>query len=273
MERQVETGLVTSFKVYTAWGPGGRGYALDDPAIGLPVIDKARELGVDVICAHKGLPIQGFDYDNNDPRDVVAVAKQYPDIRFVVYHSAFERETTEGPYDPNRARTGTNALLKAMDDYGMPANSNVYCELGTTWREVLSNPTEAAHVLGKLLTRMGENRVLWGTDAIWYGSPQPQIMAFRAFEISPQFQEQFGYPALTPAIKTKIFGSSAAELFGIDTSALYCGVDARKLDEAKAAYASLIDEGTVTEPWQARGPLTRREVLAWLRQPGARLGP
>ena len=45
---------------------------------------------------------------------------------------------------------------------------------------------------------MGEDRVLWGTDAIWYGSPQPQIMAFRAFEISPEFQEQFGYPRSRP---------------------------------------------------------------------------
>jgi hypothetical protein len=168
---------------------------------------------------------------------------------------------------------GTNALIKAMDDHGLPPNSNVYCELGTTWREVMTNPTEAAHVLGKLLNRMGEDRVLWGTDAIWYGSPQPQIMAFRAFQITPEFQEQFGYPALTPAIKTKVFGASAAALFGIDTDALYCGVDAQKLDEAKAAYASLVDEGAVAEPWKPRGPLTRREVLGWLRQPGARLGP
>jgi predicted TIM-barrel fold metal-dependent hydrolase len=190
MRRHVETGTVTSFKVYTAWGPGGQGYALDDPTIGLPVVDHARDLGVDIICAHKGLPIQGFDLDNNNPRDVVAVAKQYPDMRFVIYHSAFERETNEGPYDPNRAATGTNSLLKAMDDYGLPPHSNVYCELGTTWREVMSNPTEAAHVLGKLLTRMGDDRVLWGTDAIWLGSPQPQIMAFRAFDISPHLQEQ-----------------------------------------------------------------------------------
>jgi len=39
--------------------------------------------------------------------------------------------------------------------------------------------------------------VLWGTDSIWYGSPQDQIQAFRAFEITPEFQERFGYPALT----------------------------------------------------------------------------
>jgi len=46
----------------------------------------------------------------------------------------------------------------------------------------MSSPDEAAHVLGKLLSRVGEDRVLWGTDGIWYGSPQPQIMAFRAFQ-------------------------------------------------------------------------------------------
>jgi uncharacterized protein len=239
----------------------------------LPVVEHARQLGVDVMCAHKGLPIQGFDLDNNNPRDVIAVAKQYPDMRFVIFHSGFERETTEGPYDPARATTGTNSLLKAMDDYGLPRNSNVYCELGTTWREVMSNPTEAAHVLGKLLSRLGEDRVLWGTDAIWYGSPQPQIMAFRAFEIAPEFQERFGYPALTPAIKKKVFGASAAALFGLDTSAPYCGVDVQKLDAAKAAYSSYVDDGTIAEPWSARGPLSRREVFAWLRQPGARLGP
>ena len=200
---------------------------------------------------------------------MIAVAKQYPDMRFVIFHSGFERETTEGPYDPARATTGTNSLLKAMDDYGLPPNSNVYCELGTTWREVMSNPTEAAHVLGKLLSRMGEDRVLWGTDAIWYGSPQPQIMAFRAFEITPEFQEQFGYPALTPAIKKKVFGTSAAELFGIDPMAMYCGVDAAKLDAAKATYSSYVDDGTVTEPWRARGPLSRRSVrvVATARSP------
>ena len=40
-------------------------------------------------------------------------------------------------------------------------------------------------MLGKLLTRVGENNVMWGTDCIWYGSPQDQIQAFRAFQISP----------------------------------------------------------------------------------------
>ena len=50
---------------------------------------------------------------------------------------------------------------------------------------------------GKLLTALGPDRIMWGTDSIWYGSPQPLIDAFRAFQIPESFQEQFGYPALT----------------------------------------------------------------------------
>ena len=58
-------------------------------------------------------------------------------MRFVVYHAAFERETTERAYDPDRAATGVNSMVKVMDDHGIPPNGNVYAELGTTWRETM----------------------------------------------------------------------------------------------------------------------------------------
>ena len=75
-------------------------------------------------------------------------------------------------------------------------------------------------MLGKLLTRVGEDRVLWGTDAIWYGSPQPQIMALRAFEITPEYQERYGVSRRSRAErKRKIFGANAARLFGLDPAA------------------------------------------------------
>jgi predicted TIM-barrel fold metal-dependent hydrolase len=263
MEATVATGQVSAFKVYTAWGPGRRGFSLDDPAIGLPVIDKARSLGVKVICAHKGLPLMEFDRTHNGPADLVAAAAQYPDMQFVVYHGAYERETTERAYDPGRALVGINSLVKALDDHHLPPNGNVWAELGTTWRETLGNPTEAAHVLGKLLSRVGEDRVLWGTDAIWYGSPQPQIMAFRAFQISAELQERHGYPALTDELKRKVLGGNAVRLLGIDAEAVRCGLDTDRLTAARAEHASLVTEGAIT-PWQPRGPITRREVMGWL---------
>jgi predicted TIM-barrel fold metal-dependent hydrolase len=261
MARTVASGQVSAFKVYTAWGPGRRGFSLADPAIGLPVVEQARSLGVKVICAHKGLPLVDFDLTHNGPDDLVSVARQYPDMQFVVYHSAFERAITEHAYRP--ATRGVDSLVKALDDHGIPPNANVWCELGTTWRETLGNPTEAAHVLGKLLTRVGQDRVLWGTDAIWYGSPQPQIMAFRAFQISAELQERHGYPALTDELKRKVLGGNAVNLLGIDAEVLRCGLDADRLTAARAEHASLVTEGAVT-PWQPRGPITRREVVGWL---------
>lgn len=264
MEVTAATGQVSAFKVYTAWGPGGQGFALDDPAIGLPVVEKVKELGVRVICGHKGLPLLEFDRAQNGPRDMVAAAKLYPDLDFVVYHSAYERETTEGAYDPADAATGINSLIKALDDHQIPPTANVWAELGTTWREVLDDPTEAAHTVGKLVSRVGEDRVMWGTDGIWYGSPQPQIMAFRAFDISPELQQQFGYPALTSEVKAKIFGLNAAKLFGVDPEAVRCGLPADGLAAARAEHASLVTEGALPEPWRPRGPVTRREVLSWI---------
>jgi len=273
MEQQAATGTVASFKAYTAWGPDGRGYRLDDPVLGLPVIEKARQLGVTVIAAHKGLPIQGFDQRFNDPDDVVAAAALFPDVQFVVYHAGFERETTEGPWDPTRASRGTNALLLAMDAHAMPPSSNVWCELGTTWREVMSAPTEAAHVLGKLLTRMDPDRVMWGTDGIWLGSPQPQIMAFRAFQIAPEVQERFGYPELTPALKAQVFGLNAAALLGLDPEATRCGLAGSGLTLARAEHDEQHRAGVVTEPWTARAPITRRQMLGWLGRGAGSLAP
>jgi hypothetical protein len=70
-------------------------------------------------------------------------------------------------------------------------------------------------VLGKLLGAVGPDRIVWGTDSIWYGSPQPLIDAFRAFTIPERMQEQFGYPALTAETKAKILGVNARPVYGI----------------------------------------------------------
>jgi hypothetical protein len=269
MELSAGSGDLSAFKVYTAWGPGRQGFALDDPDIGIPVVEKANELGVKIICAHKGLPLLEFDRAFNGPRDMVALSRLYPDMRFVVYHGAYELQTTEGPYDPT-ATVGIDSLVRALEDHGVGPNQNVYAEIGTTWREVLAHPDEAAHAIGKLLRSVGEDRVLWGTDAIWYGSPQPQIMAFRAFQISAEYQERYGYPALTDELKRKIFGLNAAALFGIDPAAVRCALDADGLAGVRIEQAALVADGAIPAPWHARGPLTRRETLSWiahLREP------
>jgi len=272
MSSAVHTGPPSAFKVYTAWSPTGQGYSLEDPAIGLPTVQHAHDLGVKVFVAHKGLPLVNFDPTFNHPDDIVAISRQFPDMNFVVYHAAWDPSYIEGPYDPN-ATIGIDTLLAALDRHNVPPNDNVWVDLATVWRQLLSQPDQAAHALGKLLSRVGQQRVMWGTDAIWYGSPQPQIMALRAFQITPEFQDLYHYPPLTQDVKAAIFGLNAAELFGIDPTATRCALVTDPLTANIQETAQLRNDGVLPSPWSPHGPITRRQVLDWLRTPTTRWEP
>jgi len=248
---------IAAWKVYTQFG----GWWLDD-APGIAFIEKALALDIDIICAHKGLTLPGFDGDFAGPRDIGVVAAAYPAMRFVAYHSGYETTVVEGPYDP-ASTAGVDTLVKAMQDNGLEAGSNVYAELGSTWRSVMTAPAQAAHVLGKLLLHVGEDRILWGTDSIWYGSPQDQIAAFRTFQIPEKLREEHGYPELTDAVRAKILGLNAAALYGIDPDAVLCQI---RDDQLSARRRELADRPAPAH--RAYGPRTRREFFSFLRARG-----
>jgi predicted TIM-barrel fold metal-dependent hydrolase len=272
MTRAADSGRLSAFKVYTAWSPTAQGYSLENPAIGLPTVQHAHDLGVKVFVAHKGLPLVNFDPAFNHPDDVVAVSRLYPDMGFVIYHAAWDPSHVEGPYDP-AATVGIDSLLSALDRHGVPPNDNIWVDTAAMWRQLLTMPDQAAHALGKLLKRVGSRRVMWGTDAIWFGSPQPQIMAMRAFQITSEFQDTYGYPALTSELKARIFGLNAAELFGVDPTAVRCGLTGDAITSKKPDVAQLHTDGALLSPWTARGPTTRRQVLKWLSAPGGSWTP
>jgi uncharacterized protein len=270
MQRVHEQFGVSAWKCYTPWGPNNtqifaaEGFWLDDAQIGIPFIERGRALGVKVFCCHKGLPLPGFSPSYTSPRDIGVVAKRFPDCAFIVYHSAFQQAGTlpEGAYQEGSLQ-GTNSLITAMRENGVGPNQNVYAELGSTWYSVMNDTNQAAHVIGKLLRYVGEDNVVWGTDSIWYGSPQPQIEAFLRFQITPQFQTQYGYPELTAAIKRKILGLNAARVYGIDPLVARCGIDAGELASVKRE----IDGEFGSRRW-ALGPpalTTRRDFLALAR--------
>src|SRR5262249_18069581 len=121
----------------------------------------------------------------------------------------------------------------------------------------------AAHALGKLLVELGPDNVLWGTDSLWYGTPQPQIEAFRAFEIPKELQEKHGYPALTRELKAKIFGLSAARVTGDDPTVARRGSREDDIAKKKAELESA--PGLRVGPV---GPKTRRELFAHLAKHG-----
>ena len=223
---------VSAWKVYThAAGPPWR---LDD-AVGTAFVEQARAVGVPRVCVHKG--VSGGDRWAS-PEDIGPVAAAFPDVDFIVYHSGWEGGLTEGPFEQATRDRGVNSLIASVLDSGIPPGGNVHAELGTTWFNLMRSPDEAAHVLGKLLAHLGEDNIMWGTDSIWYGSPQQQITAFRAFQISAEFQERFGYPPLTAEVKRKILGANAARVYGVDPQTVRCTFDRAELETIRTAEGS-----------------------------------
>ncbi len=204
------------WKVYTLFGRSGApGWRLDDRC-GSAFLERSRQLGVRVVCAHKGFSQLA---PTGSPADVGPAAAAFPELDLLVYHSGYEAPTgeaeEEGPYDAgSEAPRGVDRLVRSLAEAGIGPGANVYAELGSTWFCLLRRPREAAHVLGKLLRAVGEDRILWGTDSIWYGSPQPLIDAFRAFRIPEALCERHGYPPLTREVKAKILGANAARVYG-----------------------------------------------------------
>lgn len=137
----------------------------------------------------------------------------------------------------------------------------------------MNDPDQAAHAIGKLLKYVGQDRVMWGTDGIWYGSPQPQIMTFGAFQIAEATAAEHAYPMLTPAVKAKVFGLKAAKLFGIDAGATRCVLDTDGLAAARDEARLLSATGALPAPWQPRGPQTRRQMIRWLTRAEAPYTP
>jgi predicted TIM-barrel fold metal-dependent hydrolase len=267
MQARAEALDVAAWKVYTPYAGTSGGWMLDDD-IGMAVIETARATGVKTICAHKGLPLFGFDRAAASPRDIGVAAAAFPDMNFVVYHSGWFPGRREASYSPDTAE-GVDVLIRSLQDNGVQPNTNVYAELGSTWRNIMSDRTQAAHLLGKLMKYVGEDNVLWGTDCIWTGSPQPQIVAMRAFNIEPRFAQEYGYSLLTDDVKRKIFGANAARLYGVDSDLQKCKIERDQVEDLRQTYMDLEAE-THEIRWAPKGPTTRRGMLRWFADHGGR---
>ncbi|HWL89375.1 MAG TPA: amidohydrolase family protein [Polyangiaceae bacterium] len=259
MQVLAEKWKISAWKFYPVWSTDAKGYRLDDPETGLFAIREGLKLGVKLFAIHKGLPLPGAKQAFTTCQDVGPAAKAAPDATFLIYHSGFQPGLKEGPYNP-KAELGVDVLIRSVEESGIGKNGNVYAEMGSLWRETMKDPEQAAHVIGKLLVHFGEDRILWGTDAIWYGSPQDQIQAFRAFEITPEFQERYGYPALTPAIKRKIFGLNGARVYGLDVEEIRRAQHRDPVHRQRAEYRN-----DPRPSFETYGPRTRRELWELLR--------
>jgi predicted TIM-barrel fold metal-dependent hydrolase len=237
MDQQAVILKVDAWKGYTGAAPKGfdRGWFVDDEKIAYPMLERARKLGVKRICLHKGLPL-GPVADYNHPRDVIKAARDFPDIDFLLYHAGLLNVTAPKPTGEVPWTTEFCQMKKKE-----PGLRNIYMELGSTFGQlVTTNPTACAHLVGQIVDAFGADHVLWGTDSIWYGTPQWQIETFRRFEIPSALVDAHKYAPLTRAVKEQIFGLNAARVFGVDVNARRHEIPQDYLSRMKMAY---LDDG------------------------------
>jgi uncharacterized protein len=183
----------------------------------------------------------------NTMQDVPRAAQAYPELNFIIYHSAFRPAI--GVFEPAAIYGVTAAeldgyflrnYLPTIDDEhprgvmpwltdlasipGRFGVSNVYTELGSVFGPlVVTDPEFAALLVGILIEGLGPENVLWGTDAVLLGKPQWVIEAFRRIKIFETFERHFGvsptsgHDELAEAeVKKMILGRNSARLFNID---------------------------------------------------------
>src|SRR5206468_2706364 len=188
------------------------------------------------ICIHKGLSTTAASDPSSEPlgfpTDIPRAAKNWPMLNFIIYHSCirpgFWMLNALNDVHSGRLRAGVPDILWttqfAVDSAPF---ENVYAELGTIFAScVITFPTVCAHILGQLMKFMGEDRIVFGSDSVWYGSPQWQIDALWRFQIPEDLRKKYGYPELTPDAKRKILGLNSARLHGVKQ------VEARDLAKA-----------------------------------------
>ncbi|HZN12174.1 MAG TPA: amidohydrolase family protein [Blastocatellia bacterium] len=227
MERELKVYGISSWKWYCHTDPGrsGNGFQVDDDNAQW-FIEESRKRGLKLISVHKGYSYQSRTLGHlANPKDIEQAALRNPDFNFVIYHSAIKHGSNEpnwaesNKYDPTTGDFEWHSVLMDIKKRN-PRMSNVYCEVGSFFNTLaIAHPEMCMHGMGKNIKHYGADHVIWGTDCLWWGSPQWGIDAFKRFQISDEFCEKFGYKKLTKEDKAQIFGLNAARLYNIDVKA------------------------------------------------------
>jgi predicted TIM-barrel fold metal-dependent hydrolase len=251
VDRALEQYRPQSWKLYTIGDPLSAKtkfpFWLDDEKLVYPLYEKAVKAGIRNICVHKGL--MPADYEKSwsgvwkyqTPRDLHKAAKDWPQLNFIIYHGCL-RPFQEDPAAALAEFEKTGEIKWASDLARVPEEvgvSNVYAEMGTSFAVSTANPRFAAALLGTWIKHMGVDHVVWGTDSVWYGSPQWQIEAFRRLEIPEDMQKKHGFAPLGAAdgpVKNQIFGFNSARLYNLNLRADYRPLPQDRLAQIKHEY-------------------------------------
>jgi predicted TIM-barrel fold metal-dependent hydrolase len=174
VDRAIETLKPDSWKGYTIGDPMDRSrypWRLDDEKLVYPAYQKMVKARIRNVCIHKGLLPSNYKKTLPDlwkfgtAEDVGRAAKDWPDLNFVIYHSALKTITEKPREDYSKfEKTGripwVTDLSEIPEKYGV---KNVYGEIGTSFAATcISSPFYCAAMLGTLIKGLGADHVIWG---------------------------------------------------------------------------------------------------------------
>ena len=206
-------------------------WLMDDEKVTYKAYEMAVKYGIKNVCVHKGLFPRAtaekwphlLKYAMVD--DVGKAAKDWPQLNFVIYHGGYRHAAGGRAEDGWNEFEQTGRVSWVSDLAEIPAKygvTNVYADVGQLFAQsVAAAPQLGAALMGIMGKGMGYDRVVWGTDAVWTGSPQWQIEALRRLEIPEDMQKKHGFKPLGAAdgpIKNMIFGGTNAKLYNYDIS-------------------------------------------------------
>jgi predicted TIM-barrel fold metal-dependent hydrolase len=204
-------------------------WRMDDEKVTYKAYELAVKYGIKNICVHKGLFPEAtakrwphlLEYAMVG--DVGKAAKDWPQLNFVIYHGGYRwaaggrAEDGWNEFDRTGRVSWVSDLAEIPSKYGV---TNVYADVGQLFAQsVVAEPRLGTALMGIMGKGLGYDRVVWGTDAVWTGSPQWQIEALRRLEIPEDMQRKHGFKPLGAAngpIKSAIFGSTNARLYDYD---------------------------------------------------------
>jgi predicted TIM-barrel fold metal-dependent hydrolase len=203
-------------------------WRMDDEQVTYRAYELCVKHGIKNVCVHKGLFPASVEkqfphlLDYCDVRDVGKAAKDWPQLNFIVYHSAYRHSgggnAASGwtEFEQTGRVSWVSDLADIPQKYGV---TNVYGDVGQLFAQsVVAEPRLGAALMGTLIKGLGADHVCWGTDAIWTGSPQWQIEALRRLEIPEDMQKKYGFQPLggaTGPVKTAIFSGNNMRLYGL----------------------------------------------------------
>lgn len=202
--RQVGEFGINGVKLYPAffYDGKGEGWRMDGEDWATPFFEAVRKLGLSHIAIHKALwlepaPKSAFDID-----DLASPLDRFPDMTFEMVHggAAFLDET-----------------IRLMQRY-----RNLYLTLETTFSYILTRPRVFAKILGRLITEVGSNRLLFASGNN-LAHPRPLIEAFDDYQFAEEDRHEFGIRSVTDEDRRNIMGLNALRLHGLDAAAVIAG--------------------------------------------------